>query len=226
VAATHYDGIAEEYDAFLVEHADYYRPAHEALRRLLGPGPGRCLDVGCGGGRVIDVALELGWQVTGLDASSDQLGIARLRHPNLELVEADASALPFADGSFDAAYSTFTHTDLDDFGGAVSEASRILRPGGRLVYIGNHPCFVGATQERRDAGPPLLHPGYRHAGRVAADAIPGVSRTGWHTRVGSLVHLPLGPFLAAFAGFTLLAVEEVEDGFDYPRTIALAWSKP
>jgi ubiquinone/menaquinone biosynthesis C-methylase UbiE len=87
----------------------------DALCRLVGPGRGRCLDIGCGGGHFVHGLLELGWQLVGVDDSDDQLRIARERHPEIELVCADANALPFPDESFDAAYSTFTHTDFDDF---------------------------------------------------------------------------------------------------------------
>jgi hypothetical protein len=37
---------------------------------------------------------------------------------------------------------------------------------------------------------------------------------------------PLGDFLACFVGFTLDAVEELDDGLEYPRTIALGFTKP
>lgn len=40
------------------------------------------------------------------------------------------------------------------------------------------------------------------------------------------MHLPLGPFLTAFSGLTLLAAEEHDDGFEYPKTVALAFAKP
>jgi SAM-dependent methyltransferase len=43
---------------------------------------------------------------------------------------------------------TFTHTDIDDFPAAISEAARVLRPGGRLVYLGPHPAFVGGFLAR------------------------------------------------------------------------------
>ena len=221
-----YDGLADEYVAFLTDHSPYYRMAADALRRLLGPGPGRCLDVGCGAGHFMPVATELGWNVSGVDLSADLLRHATDRLPTAELVQADASALPFADASFDAAYSTFTHTDFDDFEAAMQEARRVLRPGGRLVYIGNHPCFVGATQEHVETGPPILHPGYRLAGRRDAAGTPGATAGGWRARVGSFVHLPLGPFIQAFAGLGLLTAEELEDGFEYPKTLALAWEKP
>ena len=221
-----YDGLAEDYVAFVGEHTQYYRTAAAALARLLGPGSGSCLDLGCGAGHFIPVAAALGWTVTGADLSADQLEHARERAPGARLVLADGTELPFASDTFDAAYSTFTHTDFDDFAAAMHEARRVLRPGGRLVYLGNHPAFVGPTQEHRDDRPPRLHPGYRRAGRWDADEAPGSTPGGWRARLGSYVHLPVGPFLEAFRGFTLADAEELDDGGEYPKTIALAWRKP
>jgi SAM-dependent methyltransferase len=226
VAGARYDGLAEEYDAFMDAGSGYYRIAVDALRRLLGRGTGRCVDVGCGGGHFIPPVLELGWEVVGADVSADQLRVARTRLPAVELAHADAAALPFGDASFDAAYSTFTHTDLDDFAAAIAEVRRVLRPGGRFVYVGNHPCFVGATQEHLESGVPRLHPGYRRAGRWDAGGAPGTTPAGWRARLGSFVHLPLADFLRAFTGFTLVAFEELDDGFEYPKTVALALRKP
>src|SRR4029078_9822668 len=75
------------------------------------------------------------------------------------LVRADAIALPFADGAFDAVVSTFTHTDLDDPGRAFGECARVLRSGGAVVYARAHPCFVGPYAHRTDAGV-VVPPGY------------------------------------------------------------------
>jgi SAM-dependent methyltransferase len=218
-------GLADEYDAF-VDCSSYFASAENALRRLLGHGPGRCLDVGCGGGHFFQIAVELGWDVVGVDVSADQLRAARDRHPDVELVRADAATLPFGDGTFHSAFSTFTHTDFDDFAGAVSETQRVLRPGGRFVYVGNHPCFVGPTQEHTEAGVPRLHPGYRRSGRWQSGDAPGTTPSGWRERLGSFVHLPLGDFLAAFTGLTLVAVEELADAYEYPKTVVLAFTKP
>jgi SAM-dependent methyltransferase len=226
VGRAHYDGLADDYAAFVDEQSPYYQVAADALRRLLGPGAGRCLDLGCGGGHFTALAADLGWQVTGIELSRDQLRHARARLPDVELVQADAASLPFPAASFDATFSTFTHTDFDDFAAAVREARRVLRPGGRLVYIGNHPCFVGATQEHGPEGCPVLHPGYRRAGRWSAAAAPGTTPGGWRARVGSFVHLPLAQFLEAFSGLALVACEEPADDSEYPKTIALAWEKP
>ncbi len=220
--AARYDGLAAEYDAFVSGGREYYAIAADALRRLLGEGRGRCLDVGCGGGHFALAVAELGWNVVGVDVSEDQLRLARERAARVEAVLADAAALPFRDGEFNAAYSTFTHTDFGDFGAALREVRRVLRQGGRFVYIGKHPCFVGPVQVHLATGLPALHPGYRRAGRWDADAAPGATPGGWRERLGSFVHLPLGHFLSSFAGFTIETVEELEDGWEYPKTIALA----
>jgi SAM-dependent methyltransferase len=221
-----YDGLADAYDAFVDLHSPYYRAVADALARLLGPGAGRCIDVGCGGGHFIPVATELGWTVVGVDSSDDQLRVARRRLPHLDLVHADATALPFDDESFDASFSTFTHTDFDDFASMIHEVVRVLKRGSRFVYAGNHPCFVGATQEHVDTGLPRLHPGYRQAGRWNSGDAPGTTPGGWRARLGSFVHLPLADFLSAFSGLTLVACEEPQDGFEYPKTLALAFTKP
>lgn len=180
-----YDGLADEYRAFVDACSSYFATAEDALRRLLGHGPGRCLDVGCGGGHLLHVPLELGWTPVGVDTSADQLRAARDRHPDVELVCADASALPFGEGTFRSAFSTFTHTDFDDFAGALSEARRVLRPRGRFVYVGNHPCFVGPTQEHTEAGGPRLHRGYRRLGRWRTEDAPGTSPSGWRERLSA-----------------------------------------
>jgi SAM-dependent methyltransferase len=224
--SAHYDGLADAYDAFLDEHSPYYRTAAATLQRLLGSGSGRCLDIGCGSGHFLRVPVDLGWEVVGVDESEDQLRLARERFPDVEFVRADATTLPFGDGAFGAALSTFTHTDFDDFAGAMRETRRVLRAGGRLVYIGNHPCFVGATQEHLATGVPTLHPGYRRAGRWNAAEAPGAGAEGWRARLGSFVHVPLQDFLNAFSGFVLERFEELDDGWEYPKTVALALRKP
>jgi SAM-dependent methyltransferase len=141
-------------------------------------------------------------------------------------VKADAEQLPFEDDSLDAGISTFTHSDFDDFGGAMQEALRVLKPGASFVYVGNHPCFVGATQEHLATGLPTLHPGYRRAGVWKSSEAPGAGADGWRACLGTFVHVPLGVFLSAFGGFTLVAAEELDDDWEYPKTVALALRKP
>jgi SAM-dependent methyltransferase len=214
-----YDGIAEWYEREFATGSSAHVPRGAAVR-LLGPGPGRLLDVGCGTGAHTAAFAELGWTVVGTDVSEAMLGYARRR--GVDVVRADAAALPFPDASFDAVVSVWTHTDVDDFAALVSEAARVLAPGGPLVYVGGHPCFVGPHSRFAFAtGVPDLHAGYRVIGRYTT--APGVSPTGLRIKVGA-VHLPLGKLLDAFfaTGFVIERFEELElEGREYPYTIAL-----
>jgi SAM-dependent methyltransferase len=217
-----YDGLAEWYDAF-IRSVDLTAVELDALERLLGEGPGRCLDLGCGTGIALPLLSRLGWSIVGVDISADQLAVARARADEIgaELLEADASGLPFADASFDAVASILTHTDFEDAAAAFAEVARVLRPGGRFVYVGIHPCFVSPTVERRVGEPHLLHPGYRRRGWWH-DA-PGfrLGRNGVRGRVG-VNHLPLAEFLNAIldAGLRLDHVEEPGED-DYPLLLGL-----
>jgi SAM-dependent methyltransferase len=212
-----YDGIAEWFDRELAT-SELGLAARQIARRLLGPGPGRLLDAGCGGGPHAVAFATDGWTVTGVDESDDQLTLARRR--GAEVVQADAVELPFAAASFDAAVSMWTHTDVDDFARAVREIARVVRPGGRFVYLGAHPCFVGPhSRFVAGEGVPELHPGYRVERRYTEG--PGVTEHGLRAKVGA-VHVTLGHFLQAFldAGLQLDAFEEPETR-PYPIMIAL-----
>ena len=211
-----YDDVAEWYDAEFAT-SELGLSAQRIVVRLLGDGPGRLLDVGCGGGVHALAFAERGWTVTGIDLSPAQLELARGR--GVDVVEADAAALPFEDQSFDAVVSIFTHTDVDDFPAVLREAARALRPGGTLVYLGVHPCFVGPHAFVHDRNVPELHPGYRDTS-YRREA-PGIWGEGIRAKVGA-THLPLGLFLHAFldSGLTIEHVEEPE-GRDYPHVVAL-----
>jgi SAM-dependent methyltransferase len=213
-----YDGIADWYDTeFLGEVHD---PSREAALRLLGPGAGKLLDVGCGTGAHTVAFREFGWDVTGVDASEDMLRRASDR--GLDVVHADASALPFADDSFDAAVSLWTHTDVDDFPALVAETARVLRPEAPFVYVGGHPCFIGPHSLFRAAkGVPELYAGYR-PGRRYDDSEPGVFNPGGlRAKVGA-THVPLGAFVTAFTAADLRIERFDEDGEgDYPFLVAL-----
>jgi len=212
-----YDGVAEWYRRF--------RPTLppdelDVLERLLGCGEGRCLDVGCGTGLATEAVAELGWSAVGVDLSEDMLESARGR--GLEVVRGSATELPFDDESFDAAVSSQTHIDIDDFAAAMSETARVLKREAPLVYIGGHPCFMGPHSVfLAGEGVPELHPGYRQAGRYDESA-PGVANPeGIRAKVGA-VHLPLAAFLGAFldAGFRIDQFEELGSR-DYPHVVAL-----
>jgi ubiquinone/menaquinone biosynthesis C-methylase UbiE len=202
-----YDGIADWYDENVAWSTAAATPL---LMRLVGAGPGRCLDVGCGTGVHLAALAAAGWSVVGVDASADQLRVARHRAGSLvaALVQGDVAGLPFADGPFDLVVSAFTHTDVDDFATLAGAVRRVLQPDGRFVYVGLYPCFTGpfAEQPRAD-GARVVHPGYRQAGWRTSG--PGTVVGGLTDRVG-FRHLPLADVLNGVldAGLRLLHVEE------------------
>lgn len=211
-----YDGLGDWYDSF-VRSDESVAVAIAALEDMLGSGPGKCLDVGCGTGIAFPALAAGRWSVVGVDVSIDQLAVADASAQAIgaRLVHADATEMPFPDGSFDAVVSVLTHTDFDDLSAVFRECSRVLVAGGRFVYVGVHPCFVGPMIERRSDGPHLLRPGYREAGWWASASGPVRSRVGVN-------HIPLAQLMSAVleAGLQLERVEEPGDD-DYPMLLAL-----
>ncbi|HVU75951.1 MAG TPA: class I SAM-dependent methyltransferase [Gaiellaceae bacterium] len=95
----------------------------------------RVLDAACGTGDLAIADLKAGAsKVTGLDFSEQMLARARRKAP-LEWVQGDLLALPFADGTFDAATVGFGVRNVADLDLALRELRRVLRPGGRLAIL-------------------------------------------------------------------------------------------
>jgi ubiquinone/menaquinone biosynthesis C-methylase UbiE len=123
---------AAQYDATF---AGASTPFVEALLDAAGVGAGmRLLDVGCGTGVVTDAAARRGAYAVGVDFSAAMLAEARKAHPQLQFDQADAEALPYADGSFDAVVANFAFHHVANPAGAIVEARRVLRPGGRVAF--------------------------------------------------------------------------------------------
>jgi ubiquinone/menaquinone biosynthesis C-methylase UbiE len=98
----------------------------------------RVLDIGCGTGNTAMAAARRRAQVAAVDPVAKLLAVARERAAvdklEIDWHEASAEALPFEDGSFDLALSTFGMIFSTDPVQAVSEAARVLKPDGRFVF--------------------------------------------------------------------------------------------
>jgi ubiquinone/menaquinone biosynthesis C-methylase UbiE len=99
---------------------------------------GNVLEIGVGTGRNLD-AYPDDVQIIGIDLSPAMLGLARARAMHLgrdmDLRLGDAQALNFLSASFDTVVVTLTLCAVPDDGQVVREIARVLRPGGRLVWL-------------------------------------------------------------------------------------------
>lgn len=146
----HYDGFAEAYvranDNGLFNRW-YARPA---VLDLLGDVAGHgVLDAGCGSGPLIADLAERGANAAGFDASPAMIRLARERlGDETDLRVADLTQpLPYDDGAFDDAVAMLVLHYLEDWSRPLAELRRVLKPGGRLVVVVNHPVI-----------PPVMYP--------------------------------------------------------------------
>jgi ubiquinone/menaquinone biosynthesis C-methylase UbiE len=153
-----YDTFAEAYSAAnetgLVT-AYYERPA---MLALAGEVAGRrILDAGCGSGPLVAALRDRGAIVTGIDKSAGMLEMARRRlgdDAGLQVAEL-GQPLPFPDDTFDDVTASLVLHYLEDWGPALAELRRVLKPGGRLIVSVNHPFSENLWH--REAG---LEPDY------------------------------------------------------------------
>lgn len=107
--------------------------------------PFELLDIGCGTGQSRRIYIRHLSRYVGIDLSPGAIEVARKLYPDSEFHIADATALPFPDNSFDVvAFSSVLH-HIPDYGKAIREAYRVLRPGGQVfAYDPNllHPAMA------------------------------------------------------------------------------------
>jgi len=133
----------------LIQPSDYVKWEYFSRQRLLAtgivasgqPAHPRVLDVGCGHGALsLTLSESAGFDVVAMDILEARVSSVRAkkaaRDPaaaaRVQIVRADAENLPYRDDSFDAVAATEVLEHLDEPGHMLSEASRVLRPGGRF----------------------------------------------------------------------------------------------
>jgi len=130
---------------------DHDRPLHRALVALTVAEPlGDLVDIGCGQGRILKLLATRARRAVGVDIDSDARRFARAELllaglPNCSLRQGDMYSLPFTEYEFDTAILDDVLSDAGRPTAAITEAVRILRPGGRLLIL-----LSLAKQDMRD----------------------------------------------------------------------------
>lgn len=145
------------------------------------------LDVATGTAAVaLELARRYGCTVVGVDQSPEMLAEGRRRvaaagqAESVDLREARAEELPFADASFDALTFTYLLRYVEDPGATIRELVRVVRPGGSVAALDfgvpPNPVARAAWRAYVGVGLPflggLVSAGWRDVGRVLRDSIP------------------------------------------------------
>src|SRR5262249_10178062 len=106
-------------------------------RRIASQAEGRVLEIGAGAGANLPFYTKRATEVVGVEPHRKLLMMAA-RKPAVvppSLIEACAESLPLEEGSIGTVVTTFTLCSLPDVSAALTEARRVLKPGGRLLFV-------------------------------------------------------------------------------------------
>ena len=188
-------------------HDSYWRFHRDRFLELLPTPPLDVVDLGCGEGRLSRDLTALGYKTVGIDASPLMIAAAREADPGGRYDVANAFDTGLAGASVDVVAAFMSLQDIDDMPAAVSEAARLLRPGGWFCISIVHPLSSAGGFESlapdsafRLQGPYLEERKYVDEG----------GRDGLRMRFASY-HRPLGAYFAALEsqGFVIDRLREV-----------------
>jgi SAM-dependent methyltransferase len=164
------------------------------------------LELGCGAAEWSIALAGIGARPVGVDQSRSQLAharaaVARSREqadPCVMLVLASATALPFADESFDVVFGDHGAMSFCDPAASVPEVARLLRPGGLLAFSTATPLLYLTYDARRD----------RQSRRLRSSAF---GRRHWRFGNGTSDYVvPTGEWLSRFRDSGLVAEDLIE----------------
>jgi ubiquinone/menaquinone biosynthesis C-methylase UbiE len=150
VVREQWDDAAEIWNEFVRSGKDYYREYLNgpALKLMISDVEGKkILDISCGEGYFTRYFAMAGADITGIDFSEALIKEALKKEETqplgIQYFVADAANLYMLESdSFDIAFCHMALQDIRDYEEAISEASRVLKIGGRFVVLIPHPCFT------------------------------------------------------------------------------------
>jgi SAM-dependent methyltransferase len=182
------------------------------------------IELGCGTGYVSAWLARRGARPVGVDNSAEQLATCRRFQQEFGLEfplhHGNAEDLPYADDSFDVAVSEYGASIWCDPYAWIPEAARVLRPGGRLVFLVNHPLMVlcAPDAEGEPATERLLRPYF------------GLHRVEWPEDDSVEFHLPHGKLIDLLReqGFAIDGLVELRPPADATTSydfVTLDWAR-
>ncbi len=182
------------------------------------------VDLGCGTGYFSAWLARRGARPVGVDVTRAQLDTARRLQAEtgieFPLIEASAEDVPLADASFDLAFSEYGASIWCDPYKWIPEAHRLLRPGGRLVFLANSPLVILCALDVEDTTSQTLQRAQR-----------GMHRVAWSDG-GVEFHLPHGELLRLLrdSGFEVEELIELYAGdaaetHEYYSFVTADWAR-
>jgi SAM-dependent methyltransferase len=213
-------------------------PAYEEeispqLLRLLQPVPGATyLDLGCGTGRVMAKIQMVGARVIGVDLNVKLLRKASAIGP---VVRGVLPSLAWArNGVFDGAYMGLVLEHLEDEDELLRETARIVRSGGALAMVINHPIWTapGSSPIEDESGEVLYRPG-TYFGRGSTDEPAGRQKVRFYHRTTAALLTAASAAgwdlrLAEESGLTPMSIDRIPEYAgqeQIPRLFGGAWTK-
>lgn len=143
-AKTSWGGVAPWYDEHLAKEDTYHaKVVLPELLRLVAPAPGmRILDLACGQGYFARAFASLGASVDGVDISRELIERAIREGGGITYHVSPAENLAsFEDAEFDALTCVLAIQNIEHAAQVFAESARVLKPGGALHIVMNHPAF-------------------------------------------------------------------------------------